>query len=93
MPTDQPIGDRMYLDNPAARHEQRTRDLLYLLTKPDDPQPLWSVEDAGREMRIEEPVLHVVDLITAGLAYQTADGFVFASRAGYRAVQVIGQVV
>jgi len=88
MPDQQPIA----LEDQADRYDGRTRDLLYLLTKPEDPQPLWSVQDLEREIEAEA-MPHVHELLDAGLAYRTSDGFVFASAAGYKAVQLIGQVI
>jgi hypothetical protein len=79
--------------NPAALDGQRDRDLLYLLTTPEDGQPLWAVEDLARELDVPDATPHVRSLIAAGLAYTTCDGYVFASRAGVRAVQMVGHVI
>jgi hypothetical protein len=81
-------------------HENPTHDLspetvqrtvLYLLTT--EVQPVWTVEDIGRaiDSRVGG-VDAVAHLRRAGLIVQTSDGHVFASRAGYRAVEVIGIV-
>lgn len=77
----------------AERHDALERDLLYLLTEPDDGQPLWSVEDIARELEIDDPMVPIRGLLGAGLIRQTTDGFVFATRAGVRVVQIIGHVV
>jgi hypothetical protein len=69
------------------------RDVLYLLTEPSDGQPLWSVEDIGREIESNEPTTPIRGLLRAGLANQTSDGFVFASRAGVRMAQLAERAV
>jgi Mn-dependent DtxR family transcriptional regulator len=82
-------------DIPEAleRFNELERNVLYLLTEPDDGQPLWSLEDIGREMELTEPIVPVRGLHCAGLVNKTSDGFVFATRAGVRVVQMIGHVV
>jgi hypothetical protein len=83
-------------DNPEDRlHplDELERNVLYLLTQPDDGQPLWSVEDIGREMECDEAITHVRGLRRAGLVNITSDGFVFATRAGVRVTQLIGHVI
>ncbi len=74
-------------------YDEIERDVLYLLTRPEDGQPLWSVEDIGREIETDEPILPVRGLFNAGLVNRTSDGFVFATRAGVRVVQMIGHVI
>jgi hypothetical protein len=76
-------------DIPERLHpfDELERNVLYLLTEPDDGQPLWSVEDIGREIESNEPIVPVRGLIRAGLLHTTCDGFVFATRAGVRVVQ------
>jgi hypothetical protein len=71
------------------------RDVLYLLTEPEDGQPLWSVEDIGREISgdTDDAAVAVRGLQRAGLVNLTADGFVFATRAAVRVIQMIGHVV
>jgi hypothetical protein len=83
-------------DNPEGRlHplDELERNVLYLLTQPDDGQPLWSVQDIGREMESDEAITHVRGLHRAGLVNITSDGFVFATRAGVRVTQLIGHVI
>lgn len=75
----------------AERGDALERDILYLLT--GDDSPIWSVEDIGREVETNEPTLPIQGLLRAGLIYQTSDGFVFATRAGWRMVEIVGQVV
>jgi hypothetical protein len=77
---------------PAERHDALERDVFYLLTEPDDGQPLWSVEDIAREAETDDPMVPIHGLLRAGLIHQTTDGYVFATRAGVRVVQIIGHV-
>ena len=74
-------------------YDEIERDVLYLLTQPDDGQPLWSLADIGREIESKDPMAPVRGLLGAGLIHRTTDGFVFATRAGVRAVQMIGHVI
>jgi Mn-dependent DtxR family transcriptional regulator len=88
---EQPIPDD--LSNQASKYDDLERDVLYLLTDPERYQAIWSVEDIGREMDYSEPTVPVRGLHTAGLIHKTADGFVFATRAAFRLVQIVGQVI
>jgi hypothetical protein len=74
-------------------YDEIERDVLHLLTRPDDGQPLWSVEDIAREIEFDDPMVPVRGLLGSGLVQRTSDGFVFATRAGVRAVQMIGHVI
>jgi hypothetical protein len=81
-------------DTPSAaeRFDAMERDVLYLLT--GDDMPIWSVEDLGREMEDPTGVADALrGLFRASLIYQTTDGFVFATRAAWRLVEIVGQVV
>jgi len=69
------------------------RDVLYLLTDPDDNEPIWSVEDIGREIESTEPMTPVRGLLRGGLMHRTSDGFVFATRAGVRAAQLVDRAI
>jgi hypothetical protein len=69
------------------------RDVLYLLTEPDDCQPIWSAEDIGREIESSEPMTPIRGLLRAGLIHRTTDGFVFATRAGVRMAQLVERAV
>jgi hypothetical protein len=69
------------------------RSLLYLLTDPDHYPTVWSVSDIGRELDYFDPESVVYPLRRAGLVHKTADGFVFATQAAFRLVQIIGHVV
>jgi hypothetical protein len=80
-----PTQDEKSSENPE-------RDVLYLLT--DGKEPIWSVDDLGRA--IEDPIGAidaVSELLCAGLIHRTSDSHVFATHAGYRAVEMIGQAV
>lgn len=78
---------------PAERLETVERNILYALTGEKGEQPIWSVDDLGREVQsAEDARIAVRELRQAGLIYQTSDGHVFASRAGVRAVQMTGHV-
>lgn len=76
---------------PAERWDTLERDALYLLT--GDDLPIWSVEDIGRALERDDAEDIVRWLRNDGLIYQTSDGYVFATRAAFRLVQMIGQVV
>jgi hypothetical protein len=76
----------------AERGDALERDTLYLMTDPDG-LPLWSVEDIGREAETDDPMVPIHGLLRAGLIRRTSDGFVFATRAAWRMVQIVGQVI
>jgi hypothetical protein len=84
MPEQQPTPD------PAERALEAEREILYVLTRPDDNQPLWSLEDLAREMDDPQVVDSVNALHRAGLVHRTSDGYVFASRAAVRHIQLVG---
>jgi hypothetical protein len=78
--------------DPAAVFDRVERDVLYLLT--GDDLPIWSVEDIGRTIEDHTGAVDALrGLFNAGLIHQTTDGFVFATRAGWRMVQIVGQVI
>jgi len=88
------MPDQPTPESPAVRLDGAERDLLYLLTEPGDGQPVWSVPDLARQLaNARDADVAVCGLLQAGLIYQTSDGFVFASRAAVRLVQMVGQVV
>jgi hypothetical protein len=87
MPDAQPIPDL------AAQAREVERDILYLLTDPDDNQPLWTLEDLAREMAESDILSYIDPLRRAGLVHRTSDGHVFASRAAVRQVQNVGHNV
>ncbi len=85
---EQPIPD------PAEEFDEAERDIVYLLTDPDDNQPICSVEDIGREIEsTERAQIAVNGLVRAGLVNRTSDKHVFATRAAVRMVQVVGHGV
>jgi hypothetical protein len=69
------------------------RDALYLLTDPGRYPPIWSVADIGREIEHYDPDAVLRPLRNAGLIHRTSDGFVFATAAAFRMVQMVGHVV
>jgi hypothetical protein len=67
------------------------RDVLYLLT--GDDLPIWSVWDLGRALEQGKFVKDTIrSLRINGLVNQTSDGYVFATRAAFRMVQIVGRV-
>jgi Mn-dependent DtxR family transcriptional regulator len=76
---------------PGERYDALELQILYLLT---NGQPVWSVADVGRELGDDLPSVEdaVYGLRTAGLIHQIADGFVFASRAAFRLIEIVGKV-
>jgi hypothetical protein len=86
MPDENPTRDV------AAELDAVERDVLYLMIDSDYMQPIWSVDDLGRA--INRPAVDAVrELRGAGLIHQTTDGFVFATRAAWRMVEIVGQVI
>jgi Mn-dependent DtxR family transcriptional regulator len=75
----------------AIAERDRERDILYLLTNPNDNQPVWSVEDLGRELEAFDVIDNVNSLQRAGLVNHTSDGYVFATRATVRLIRTVGQ--
>jgi hypothetical protein len=89
MPDAQPSSS-----NPHAAPGYAEREILYALTNPFDNQPVWSLEDLGREVGDQIAVADAVAMLhTAGLIHRTADGFVLASRATIRLIQIVGWAV
>ena len=67
------------------------RDVLYLLT--GDDLPLWSIWDLARATERGKFIKDTIrSLRTNGLVNQTSDGYVFATRAAFRMVQIVGQI-
>jgi hypothetical protein len=69
------------------------RETLYLLADPERYPSIWSVADIGRELDFSDPEAIVRPLRNAGLLHRTADGFVFATPAAFRMVQMVGHVI
>ena len=85
MPDQNPTPD------PVAEANAIERDVLYLLT--GDDLPLWSVWDLGRATERGKLVKDTIrSLRTSGLVNQTSDGHVFATRAAFRMVQIVGVI-
>ena len=80
------------MPDPARAYDEMERDVVYLLTDPERFQPIWSVEDIGREIETHDPMALIHGLLRAGLIHRTTDGFVFATHAAVRMVQMVGQV-
>jgi hypothetical protein len=83
-------------ENPNERlrdFDVMEREAVYLMTDPERHPPIWSVADIGRELETEDPDAVVRPLVNAGLVNRTAEGFVFATHAAFRIVQMVGQVV
>jgi hypothetical protein len=88
MPDPNPTRD------PVAEQDASERDVLHLLTGQSGNQPLWTLPDLGRMLESDDAAEVAVDALQrAGLLYRTSDGYVFASRAGMRAVAMVGYVV
>jgi hypothetical protein len=79
-------------NEPLRDFDVMGRETLYLLTDPDRWPPIWSVADIGRELETSDPEAVIRPLRNAGLIHRTADGFVFATAAAFRMVQIVGQV-
>ncbi|MHB1810754.1 MAG: hypothetical protein ACYCU0_15870 [Solirubrobacteraceae bacterium] len=86
------MQDQRTLD-PDERLDGVERAVLYLLAGERGEQPIWSIEDLGRELESEDDAdVAVRTLRRSGLVHTTSEGFVFASRAGARGVRMIGHV-
>jgi antirestriction protein len=80
--------------NEQERHwDAMERETVYLLTDPERYPSIWSVPDIGRQIDYFDPESVIRPLRNAGLIHQTVDGFVFATPAAFRMVQMVGQVV
>ncbi|HTA33955.1 MAG TPA: hypothetical protein VK721_11065 [Solirubrobacteraceae bacterium] len=89
MPDEKPTPDF------AAAQDHIALEILYLLTDPNDYQPIWSITDLAREL--DDGRISVEDTIRrlhgAGLIHRTSDGFVFATRSAVRQIQLVGHGV
>jgi hypothetical protein len=86
------------MPNAEPNEQERKWDALeqsvvYLLTDPESYPAIWSVPDIGREIDYFDPEAVVYRLHNARLVYKTSDGFVFASPAAWRMVQMVGHVI
>jgi hypothetical protein len=87
------MPDQERIHDPLRKARETERDILYLLTDLEDNQPLWTLEDLGREMGEREIIDYIDPLRRAGLVHCTSDGHVFASRAAVRHIQMVGHNV
>jgi hypothetical protein len=73
----------------AVQCDDFQRDVLYLMANPNHFLPIWSVEDIGR--KLGDPI-GAADAVSAlsdsGLVYKTSDGYVFATHAAIRMVEI-----
>ena len=76
----------------AEKWDGLEREAIYLLTDPDSYPTLWSVPDLGRELDHFDPEAVLRPLRTAGLVNRTSDGYVFATPAAFKMVQMVGHV-
>lgn len=87
------MADEQPIPDPLDRAREIEREILYLLTEPEDNQPLWTLEELAREMDEPEITSYVRMLQRSGLVHLTSDGYVFASRAAVRHIQMVGHGV
>jgi hypothetical protein len=87
------MPDQQPTPGPAERYRQHELEIIYLLTDPDDHQPLWTIEDLARELEEPDILALIRPLHASGLIHRTSDGHVFASRAAVRQVQLVGHNV
>lgn len=92
MPDENPTLDDEPNDQ-ERKWDSLERDALYLLADPEHYPPIWSVPDIGRELDYDDAEAVILPLRNAGLVHQTSDGYVFATAAAFKMVQIVGQVV
>jgi Mn-dependent DtxR family transcriptional regulator len=78
------------IPTPGERYDLLEQMILYSMT--DGDQPIWTVEELARDLDGPGAEDAVRGLKRAGLVHQTSDGFVFATRAGWRIVEIVGKV-
>ncbi len=75
----------------GQRYDRLELMTLYAMT--GETHPIWSVEDLGRHLDDPSGAIDAVSgLRIAGLVHQTSDGFVFATRAADRLIEIVGKV-
>jgi hypothetical protein len=80
------------IPRPYPGERLNTLELVALHLMTGDEQQIWSVGDLGRELDDPEGAIDAVrGLRTSGLLHQTSDGYVFASRAACRMVEITGR--
>jgi hypothetical protein len=77
---------------PESEYDMLARETVYLMTSSDQP-PVWTLPDIGRELETHDPEALVRPLVCAGLLYRTSDGYVFASPAAFKMVQMVGHII
>ncbi len=86
------MPDEKPTQHPAERLDAMEREVVYLLT--GDDLPIWSIEDIGRDLEDPAGVEDTIrGLRNAGLINRTNQDYVFATRAVWRMVQIVGQVI
>jgi hypothetical protein len=85
MPDENPIQPRDF--------DVMEREAIYVMTDPEHYPSIWSVTDIGRKLETDDPDAVLRPLVNAGLAHQTADGFVFASASAFKMVALVGHVI
>lgn len=81
-------------DTPTPGERLNTLEQMILYAMTDGEQPIWSVPDLGRDFDDPAGAEDAVrNLRTAGLVYQTSDGYIFATRAACRMVEIVGKVI
>jgi hypothetical protein len=76
--------------NPCEEFDHVESDVLDLLAEPTGWR-LWSPEEVGREVGGQSKAIDALNALhRAGLIHRTADGFVFATRAAIRALELAG---
>jgi hypothetical protein len=68
-------------------------ETVYLLTAPERYPTIWSVADLSRQLETHDPAAIVRPLVCAGLLNRTSEGYVFATPAAFKWVQMVGHVV
>jgi hypothetical protein len=79
---------------PTERLGLIEKEVLYFLADDVDGQQVWAVMDLERQIDNADDAAEAIrGLHAAGLLHKTSDGYVFATRAGVRAVNMIGAVI
>jgi hypothetical protein len=84
------MPDQDHTPYPGERLHTLELVVLHLMT--GDQQQIWSVVDVARELQDPEGVSDAVrGLRASGLIHETSDGFIFATRAAVRMVEITGR--
>jgi hypothetical protein len=80
-------------ENPNEREfDVLEAETLYLLTETESLPSVWSISDLGRQLDTGDPGAVVRPLVLAGLLNRTSDGYVFATPAAFKWVELVGRV-